>query len=378
MFRNRFYSSIPRSLTRSIHIAASLRSNFAFVFDIDGVLIRGEKPIPQAKTALQLLNKHKIPYILMTNGGGVHEYEKAQEVERIHDNEIKIDPLQIVQSHTPMKALATSSNSFNRVLVVGGVNDNARKVALDYGFKDVIIPMDIVLTEPSISPHHTYSIEQLEKFATKMDLAKPIEAILVFNDPRDMSTDIQIVMDLLNSKHGLIGTKRDIYKVRDKKDPSIPIIFSNNDFVYSNDFSLPRFGQGAYRIIIKELYKEVMGLKEGENLNSLIMGKPFKIQYDFAHHVLINWQKEEKDTFPSLGHTPSSTPFKQIYMVGDNPASDIEGANLHGWESILLRTGVYKDEDWDYIKAKPTVGVFDNVEDAIRKVLQDHGMKVDE
>ncbi len=29
-------------------------------------------------------------------------------------------------------------------------------------------------------------------------------------------------------------------------------------------------------------------------------------------------------------------------MVGDNPAADIAGANAHGWESILLRTGVYK------------------------------------
>jgi len=28
--------------------------------------------------------------------------------------------------------------------------------------------------------------------------------------------------------------------------------------------------------------------------------------------------------------------------VGDNPESDIAGANAHGWNSILLRTGVYQ------------------------------------
>lgn len=40
-------------------------------------------------------------------------------------------------------------------------------------------------------------------------------------------------------------------------------------------------------------------------------------------------------------------PLRNVYMVGDNPASDICGANtfrtIHGskWHSILVRTGVY-------------------------------------
>ena len=28
-------------------------------------------------------------------------------------------------------------------------------------------------------------------------------------------------------------------------------------------------------------------------------------------------------------------------MIGDNPEGDIEGANRMGWESILVRTGVF-------------------------------------
>lgn len=35
------------------------------------------------------------------------------------------------------------------------------------------------------------------------------------------------------------------------------------------------------------------------------------------------------------------------YMVGDNPASDIAGARNFGWESILVRTGVFRGEDND-------------------------------
>lgn len=79
---------------------------------------------------------------------------------------------------------------------------------------------------------------------------------------------------------------------------------------------------------------------------------------------------------PQLGTEPNETPFKKIYMVGDNPESDIKGANDNGWESVLLRTGVYKDDDYNTMVAKPTVGVFNNVEDAVIEILESHDIKV--
>lgn len=57
-------------------------------------------------------------------------------------------------------------------------------------------------------------------------------------------------------------------------------------------------------------------------------------------------------------------------MVGDNPASDIKGANDNGWESILVRTGVYDNEDLSTIIAQPTVGVFDDVYASVEAVLK--------
>lgn len=356
--------------------------NIAFVFDIDGVLIRGKKPIPQAKPALELLNREKIPYILMTNGGGVLESQKAEEVTHITDGP-DISPLQVVQSHTPMKALVQDPD-FNRVLVVGGNRDNARKVAEQYGFNDVIMPIDIVKANKSVSPHAMFTKRDFDEYAIDIDLDKPIDAILVFNDPRDMSTDVQIVQDLLNSNQGLIGTKRSLKHIEDKTKPSIPIIFSNNDYIYANDFPLPRFGQGAFRIITETLYNTTNKLTPPKNLESLIMGKPFKLQYDFAHHVLIDWREklisqkfDTKQVLPLLGSVPLESPFTDIYMVGDNPESDIKGANDNGWLSILLRTGVFQDEDYDSIIAKPTVGVFDNVEEAVKHVLCKHDIPID-
>lgn len=348
-----------------------LSSSIAFVFDIDGVLVRGSKPIPLAHQALTLLNQEKIPFILLTNGGGVSEKSR---VEFLSDRlKVDLSPLQIVQSHTPMKAWALSGK-YKRVMVVGGANDNARHVALEYGFDEVAVPMDVVRKYPAVSPHHRYSQEELTRFGRNVDLSVPFDAVLVFNDPRDMGTDVQIVSDLLNSEHGLIGTKRKVPPTQEEAAvPAIPIAFSNNDYLWANDYNLPRFGQGAFRMMVERLYAETNNLTT-ETLKSTILGKPYEVQHDYALQVLIEWNKiihghKPHGFMPTLNSKVRS-PFLNIYMVGDNPESDIRGANLCGWDSILLRTGVYKDEDWDTTKHRPSVGVFDNVLGGVEAVLR--------
>lgn len=351
--------------------SSSIQSPIAFVFDIDGVLVRGKKPIPQAHEALSLLNQEKIPFILLTNGGGVTEEARVNFLSEKLD--IPLSKYQLVQSHTPMEVWA-KSEQFKRVLVVGGAHDNSRKAALNYGFKDVIMPIDIVKAFPAASPHHGYGEAEFEKYAREVDFSKPIDAILVFNDPRDMAIDIQIVSDMLNSVGGMVNTKRKV-PTSFAEDPSIPIVFSNNDFLWANDYNLPRFGQGAFRMMIERLYAETNRLLESKTLRSTILGKPYKIQHDYAHWVLIEWNKichghKAHKFIPQLGKTPENSPFEKIYMVGDNPESDIHGANDNKWESILLRTGVYKDEDWETTKHRPSVGVFDNVLEGVESVLK--------
>lgn len=354
--------------------------DIAFVLDIDGVLLRGSNALPTAKPALELLNKCNVPYILMTNGGGVKESDRVKFLSKKID--VPISPLQIVQSHTPMKVFANNQRN-DRILVVGGEKDNARKCAMEYGFTDVIMPIDIVKAEPSISPFHNYTPRDFADYARDMDqinLNKAIKKILVFNDSRDLSSDCQIILDLLNSKDGVIGTSRNNNKINDLQVPSVPIVFSNSDFIWANDYKLPRFGQGALCTMIESLYKATNNLKDNKRLLSKKLGKPYKVQYDFAHHVLIDWRNkilqmktnELEQVLPSLNEQPKNSPFKKIYMVGDNPASDIKGANDHGWESLLLRTGVYKDDDWNSIIAKPTSGVHDNILESVKYALHEN------
>ena len=59
-------------------------------------------------------------------------------------------------------------------------------------------------------------------------------------------------------------------------------------------------------------------------------GKPFRRTYQYAESVIHELAGDKRK--------------RPVYAVGDNLASDIMGANNYGWSSILVRTGVYKDE----------------------------------
>ncbi|KAJ7718007.1 Haloacid dehalogenase-like hydrolase-domain-containing protein [Mycena maculata] len=70
----------------------------AFVFDIDGVLIRGEDVLPPARRALAMLEEMKLPYILLTNGGGVSEQARCKKLTA--QLGFEIHPNQYIQAHT--------------------------------------------------------------------------------------------------------------------------------------------------------------------------------------------------------------------------------------------------------------------------------------
>ncbi|KAJ3540354.1 hypothetical protein NM208_g5095 [Fusarium decemcellulare] len=60
---------------------------------------------------------------------------------------------------------------------------------------------------------------------------------------------------------------------------------------------------------------------------------------------------------------------ENIYMIGDNPASDIIGGNTYGWNTCLVRTGVFQGGDNDE-NNPANFGVFPNVLEAVKKALR--------
>jgi ribonucleotide monophosphatase NagD (HAD superfamily) len=60
---------------------------------------------------------------------------------------------------------------------------------------------------------------------------------------------------------------------------------------------------------------------------------------------------------------------KNLYMVGDNPASDIVGGNAYGWNTCLVRTGVFQGGDNDEVNPA-SFGVFANVLEAVKTAIK--------
>lgn len=325
--------------------------DMAFAFDIDGVLVHGDRLIPEGKRVLEILNGDnelgiKIPHIFLTNGSGKVETQRVAQLSKILHNPISTE--QFIQSHTPMRALA---EYYKTVLVVGGEGYKCREVAEEYGFQDIVVPNDIVAWDPTIAPYRVFTEEE-RKTSRPRDFTKTnIEAIMVFSDSRDYATDMQIIMDLLQSEDGRLGTRA--------KDPiaqRIPIYFSQGDLLCPTEHPYPRMSQGAFRIGLEAMYKALTGV----DLERVVYGKPELATYKYADEVMASWMETI--------HNDERLP-KNIYMIGDNPASDIIGGNMYGWNTCLVRTGVYQGEGND--KENPaSFGVFKNVLEAVQTAIK--------
>jgi len=71
----------------------------------------------------------------------------------------------------------------------------------------------------------------------------------------------------------------------------------------------------------------------------------------------------DKKSISKQGH------LERYYGIGDNPYSDIQGANNAGknWTSILVRTGIFQGSNHH---EHPADIVCDNVEDAVNWILK--------
>lgn len=307
----------------------TVTDKFAFAFDIDGVLIRGGRPIPEAIEAMKVLNGEneygiKIPYIFVTNGGGKTEQERCIQLSKQLD--IEVSPGQFICGHTPMREMA---EKYTTVLVVGGEGEKCRQVAEGYGFKDVVTPGDIIKDNPDTTPFRKLTEDEVTNSRKRNFAETKIEAIFVFADSRDWAGDQQIILDLLMSKGGYLGTRSETF------DEGPPVFFSHNDVVWSASHDLTRLGMGALRLSLEAMFKAVTG----KELNTTAFGKPQIGTFQFATRLLQQWRRDTHGI---------DAPPETVYFVGDTPESDIRGTNEFNkeadneWYSILVETGVYQ------------------------------------
>ncbi|OJA10508.1 hypothetical protein AZE42_01703 [Rhizopogon vesiculosus] len=307
-----------------LHVVQRLISSLLFQ---DGVLVRGKNALPAAKEALSMLDGNnkfglKIPFILVNDLPCLF---------------CDIHPEQFIQAHTVLKSVV-NKYADQPVLVLGGKGNTLRTVAEGYGFQQVYTTLDILAWNESIWPFHDLTQEERASVKTT-DFSKiPFGAIFVFHDPRNWALDIQIICDVIQSR-GVIGSYRESNHMRKPVD----LVFCNPDLIWQSDFEAPRMGQGAFKIAFQAVFQASMPYTtefHSERSDTLLpqaltgstyphtqIGKPTEATYKFAEMMLKRHL---------LGvSTPS------LYMIGDNPESDIAGANAAGWKSILVRSGVY-------------------------------------
>ncbi|KAF8984133.1 hypothetical protein BGZ46_008749 [Entomortierella lignicola] len=230
----------------------------------------------------------------------------------------------------------------SNVLIVGGEGSACKHVALSYGFKNVVTPEEVHSVYPSVCPLSTCEARPVPLSKEYLEnVERPVEAVMVFHDSGDWGRDLQLCIDALTSKGGVLGTIKDSSELHSTKQ-SVPIYFSNPDFALTN-----------------------------QDLEYTTYGKPTTKTYEYAD-VLLN-------KIAPLPIGPNGQPSKRtVYAIGDNPYSDIAGANAYGWNSVLVKTGIFRPKGLENHDVHPATTVVEHVEDAVRWIIEKEKMKLQE
>ncbi|KAI9095007.1 HAD hydrolase [Phlyctochytrium arcticum] len=358
-----------RPFSSTSHVTRHAATLPTIAFDMDGVLIRGGKAISSARRALEKLRGDnaknvQVPFVVLTNSGGQTEGSKARLLSKKLDFEIH--PHQMILSHSPMRHLA---QKYGNVLVHVVGNETCKEVAKAYGFKHVVTSREIRNWDRTLWPYEVVGDE--EDVECPYDLSQtPIAATLIFHDPPDWGRDIQLITDILStppSAKGLITQRQSTYPFTQ----STPLYSSNADFLWANEWAHPRYGQGGFVTALRAVWERVSG---GTHLHIHgQFGKPHRETYIYAEKVLrANADRLAAET--SGSRRVAAPDQLNAYMVGDNPDSDIAGAVAYGWNSVLLRTGVYRDGFILEPRNTPTVVVHD-VGEAVDWILRREGIE---
>ncbi|KAF8846845.1 HAD-superfamily hydrolase [Acephala macrosclerotiorum] len=324
-------------------------STIAFAFDIDGVLVRSKDALPGATQTLKMLQRRNIPFILLTNGGGSTEKDHVAILGRRLGLAGLLHEKQFVQSHSPYHSLVPMYANQN-ILVLGGTGSKIRDVAHAYGFKNVVIPSDFVKDNGHIHPflemtkdyHHEHGNHEL--LPRMEDGRVQIHAILVWSSPRDEGLDKNLILDLLMSEKGIMGTVSSKNKNPNLpnngflQDGQPPIYFCNPDLTWATAYPLPRAAQGLFKAGLEGSWN---ALTNGADMSSHVhvFGKPTEATYIYGEKTLQDWHASING--------PNAKPISTVYMIGDNPASDIQGSKNYRsrygseWKSVLVESGVH-------------------------------------
>uniref|UniRef100_A0A8B9GP89 Haloacid dehalogenase like hydrolase domain containing 5 n=1 Tax=Amazona collaria TaxID=241587 RepID=A0A8B9GP89_9PSIT len=180
-------------------------------------------------------------------------------------------------------------------------------------------------------------------------ISSNLPGVILFGEPVRWETSLQLITDVLLSNGNPDSELQDIPY------PHLPVLACNMDLLWMAEAKMPsRIGHGTFLLCLENIYKKVTGR---ELKYEALIGKPSTVTYRYAAYLI--QEQAEKQGWKA--------PIRRLYAVGDNPMSDVYGANLYNnylksahqnqvqagvkrslqtamesCESILVCTGVYR------------------------------------
>ncbi|XP_043563912.1 haloacid dehalogenase-like hydrolase domain-containing 5 [Chiloscyllium plagiosum] len=302
-----------RGLTKeapaNYRLAASIAESqpyFGLLVDIDGVLVRGKTPIPAARKAFKKLVNVKgeflMPVVFVTNSGNCVRQVKADQLTRVLGVPISQD--QVLMSHSPLRMF---KRYHDKCVLVSGQGP-VMEIAKSIGFTKIIT---IEMLREAFPLLDTMDHDRKPALSPSLPVKLPnIEAIILLCEPIQWETHLQLIIDVLLTA----GNPENI--PQKLQYPHIPVVACNTDLLWVAESKSPRFGHGIFVLCLENIYKKITG----KDLKyELLVGKPNEITYHYAECLIRaqaagrGWRK----------------PIHTLYAIGDNPMTDIYGANLY-------------------------------------------------
>ncbi|NXC58670.1 HDHD5 hydrolase, partial [Aleadryas rufinucha] len=301
--------------------------SFGFLFDIDGVLVRGKTPIPAARAAFRKLvnsqGQFLVPVVFVTNAGNCLRQKKADQLSHLLGVPISQD--QVMMSHSPLRMFKRYHEKCVLVSGQGPLLD----IAQDLGFCQPITIDTLREKRPLLD---AVDHDRRPNVLVSADFRFEPLSVVLFGEPVRWETSLQLIIDVLLTS----GYPGNPYEQENY--PHIPVLACNMDLMWVAEAQSPRFGHGTFMVCLENIYKKITGK---ELKYEALMGKPSRLTYQYAEH-LIRAQALQRSW---------EQPIQTLYAVGDNLMTDVYGANL--WEnelasaaaarcrSVLVCTGVY-------------------------------------
>ncbi len=121
----------------------------AIACDIDGVIHRSYKAIPGALEALLRVKETKIPFIMLSNGGGSIEEEKVEVINDMLGSAGLFNKDDVILCHTPLKELVPKYRG--KWIMTNGLG-NCHDIAKHYGYERIITTEEYSSYFPDICP----------------------------------------------------------------------------------------------------------------------------------------------------------------------------------------------------------------------------------